>query len=401
MLCNYNANLTYSYRIQEKYLDIKNLNKIDNLPFKCASSVEKLESNIGFWSHFILTIIIIASGTIYSIIHYYQTYYKNNTKSNFFTKDLYIESSINIKEITQNVFENKFEVETLRVKTNKIENNIINNDIKNDKTNSINDESKKEDSSISSNENNESSKNHPFDNYFEEAFKKEETPKEEVIEGIKLEHENEEPFKKILIRNIIEHYPFMTFFYTSFINPLFINICLFTFNIILIFCGNAIFYFENIIEKRIFDNNRSSFIYPLSKEIVKMLLSIIFSMAFMLIIRAITLIPRIKKKKLLEYIRSHSYEENKNIIILKNFYMRRMISCIVMLCASIFFLYYIIVFCSMYKQTQLNWFISGVWCILFEWILLAPLYILIISIVEKKEKCDNMISYYMKQLFMF
>ena len=78
MLCNYNANLTYSYRIQEKYLDIKNLNKIDNLPFKCASSVEKLKSNIGFWSHFILTIIIIASGTVYSIIHYYQTYYKNN-----------------------------------------------------------------------------------------------------------------------------------------------------------------------------------------------------------------------------------------------------------------------------------------------------------------------------------
>ena len=72
-----------------------------------------------------------------------------------------------------------------------------------------------------------------------------------------------------------------------------------------------------------------------------------------------------------------------------------------MLFVSIFFLYYIIVFCSMYKQTQLNWFISGFWSILFEWILLVPLYILIISIVEKKGRSQKISSYYMKQLFMF
>ena len=161
------------------------------------------------------------------------------------------------------------------------------------------------------------------------------------------------------------------------------------------------FYSEKMIEKRIFDNNRSKFIYPLSKEIVKIILSILFSMICMLIIRAISLIPRIKNEKLFEYIHSHSYQENVNNKVLKKFFIRRMISCFIMLFASIFFLYYIIVFCSMYKQTQLNWFISGFWSILFEWILLVPLYILIISLVEKKEICQKTISYYMKQLFLF
>ena len=471
MFCNYVENLTYSYSIIEKYLDIKDLNKVDNLPFKCASSVEKLESNIGFWIHFILTIIVLGSGSVYSIIHYYHTYYKSNNKINYFTQQLQNESTEKIKETEKNEIENentkienenenesenendknisekvieekvldneidkkiefgeknenkeldnKLEADIIIIKKQKVDNNVINvinKEKQEDKSSSINssieEENKKEKELKISDDNNKSSNNHPFDNYFEEVKTIEvkktgveegdlEIPKGELIDEMQLEYENGESLKKILMKNLYEYYPFMTFFNTSFIHPLFINICLFTFNIILIFSGNAIFYPEKMIEKRIFDNNRSKFIYPLSKEIVKIILSILFSMICMLIIRAISLIPRIKNKKLFEYIHSHSYQENVNNKVLKNFFIRRMISCFIMLFASIFFLYYIIVFCSMYKQTQLNWFISGFWSILFEWILLVPLYILIISIVEKKGRSQKISSYYMKQLFMF
>ena len=173
------------------------------------------------------------------------------------------------------------------------------------------------------------------------------------------------------------------------------------FNIILIFGLNAILYQESLIEKRIFDDKRSEFTYSISKEIFKIVMSIIFSMIGMMLIRLITIISRIKNKKLLKFINSHNGEEIKNNKTLKGFFFRRIISCFIMLLISIFVFYYVIVFCSMYKKTQLNWFISGFWCILIEWVILCPIYILIISIVEKKGRSQKESSYYMKKLFLF
>ena len=253
----------------------------------------------------------------------------------------------------------------------------------------------------------DTSKNHPFDNFFSEEINnnnkeiEKEEEKIEIIEGYILEEENKEPFKKILIRNFIEHYPFVLLFNNSLFNPLYMNICMIVFNIILIFGLNAILYQESLIEKRIFDDKRSEFTYSISKEIFKMVLSIIFSMIGMMLIRLITIISRIKNKKLLEFINSHNGEEIKNNKTLKGFFFRRIISCFIMLLISIFVFYYVIVFCSMYKKTQLNWFISGFWCILIEWVILCPIYILIISIVEKKGRSQKESSYYMKKLFLF
>ena len=127
---------------------------------------------------------------------------------------------------------------------------------------------------------------------------KKEEEVEEKIEGIILEKENEEPFKNILIKNLFEYYPLISFCHESLYTNLFINICFFAFNILSIFGGNAFFYFENIIEKRIPNNKRSTFIYPLTKEIVKIIISIIFSMIGMLIMRLIILIPRLENKKI-------------------------------------------------------------------------------------------------------
>ena len=70
-----------------------------------------------------------------------------------------------------------------------------------------------------------------------------------------------------------------------------------------------------------------------------------------------------------------------------------------MLIFTVFLFSYIIVFCSMYKHTQVNWLYSGFWCLSFEWIVLTPLYILIISILEKKGKKETQSYYYIRQLF--
>ena len=124
----------------------------------------------------------------------------------------------------------------------------------------------------------------------------------------------------------------------------------------------------------------------------------------MLIMRLIILIPRLENKKIhqLETTESNNNDnEKKEKKILKEFYIRRIISCLLMLIFTVFTFYYVIVFCSLYKNTQISWFISGVWSLLFEWVFLCPLYILIISIVEKKGRSQRISSYYMKQLFLF
>ena len=196
----------------------------------------------------------------------------------------------------------------------------------------------------------------------------------------------------------------MSFCHESVYTNLFINICFFAFNIVLIFGGNAFFYFENIIEKRIPNNNRSKFIYTITKECIKIIRSIIFSMIGMLIYRLIILIPLLKNKKIhqLETTESNNNDnEKKEKKILKEFYIRRIISCLLMLIFTVFTFYYVIVFCSLYKNTQMSWLISEVWSLLLEWVILCHLYILIISIVEKKGRSQRISSYYMKQLFLF
>jgi hypothetical protein len=300
--------------------------------------------------------------------------------------------------------EKKEEINLITIKKTNVENNIIENKEIEENNESINESSE----SSKNNESNENNKNdHPFDNFFVEEEKieepkeiqKEEEPKEELIEGYILEEENKEPFKKILIRNILEHYPLVTFFNNTLFNPLLFNICVFAFNIVLIFGSNSLFYFESIIEKRISNKNRNQFIYPLSNEILKIIISIIFSMIGMLIIRAIMIIPRIKNKKLKQFVDSENeINENK---VLKGFFIRRIISCIIMLIFSVFLFYYTIVFCSLYKNTQINWIIGGIWSLLIEWVILCPIYILIISIVEKKGRSQKESSYYMKKLFLF
>ena len=84
---------------------------------------------------------------------------------------------------------------------------------------------------------------------------------------------------------------------------------------------------------------------------------------------------------------------------MKGIMIRRIISGIFMLILSVFFFYYCVVFCGIYVNAQYGWFYSGIWALLWNWIAYAPIYIIIISLVEANggEKC----GYYMKRLFVF
>ena len=75
---------------------------------------------------------------------------------------------------------------------------------------------------------------------------------------------------------------------------------------------------------------------------------------------------------------------------------RRLIGKIVIILISLFLFYYVTIFCNSYRKTQINWFIGGVWCLLIEWIILAPILILMISIIQKNKEEP---TYYLNRLF--
>ena len=133
---------------------------------------------------------------------------------------------------------------------------------------------------------------------------------------------------------------------------------------------------------------------------MKILLSILFSIVCNFIIKLIILISYGKIIVFNFKIKNKDLKNKKKMIndFNKNIFIRRLICMILMGIIIIFFFYYSTVFCGMYRKTQLNWFIGGIWSLLFEWIILSPLYLLFISCIEK---FSEKISYYMKSLFVY
>ncbi len=78
---------------------------------------------------------------------------------------------------------------------------------------------------------------------------------------------------------------------------------------------------------------------------------------------------------------------------------KRLIALILMLIISLGLFYYVVSFCMFYKQTQINWILGSIYSLLIEWIILAPINILIISVIQFKENIDW--THYMKRLFLF
>ena len=83
-------------------------------------------------------------------------------------------------------------------------------------------------------------------------------------------------------------------------------------------------------------------------------------------------------------------------------FIRRFIGGFLMTIIIIFFFYYSVVFCEVYLKTQRNLVFSWVWSLFWEWVIFAPIYIVVISVLErKKASSTDPLIYYLKRLFFF
>ena len=212
--------------------------------------------------------------------------------------------------------------------------------------------------------------------------------------------------------NLKELHPLFSLFRISILYPLNLHSYFFVFNILILFGFNALLYTESLIEKRIYDNQRNSFIYPIKNEFVKIILSILCQIILTLIMKIIMTATNKKRNNLIKDINSsinknkdNGKEQEKGIlkevnIFEKNMNCIRFIGGLFMLAIIVFFYYYSTGFCSIYVNTQTNWIYSGIWSLIIIWVVLAPLYIFIISIIDKVKKENNNSSLYnIKRLF--
>ena len=90
----------------------------------------------------------------------------------------------------------------------------------------------------------------------------------------------------------------------------------------------------------------------------------------------------------------HISKEYRHSILIRN-----LIGIILVICLVGFFFYYCTIFCYIYVNTQRSWLFSGIWALMWNWVVFAPLDILFISAVENSgsEAC----AHYLKQLFIF
>ena len=194
-------------------------------------------------------------------------------------------------------------------------------------------------------------------------------------EGINITNENQKENDKISFNLTFKNIFLKTHPIFSICNrkPIIMSYLFFAFTIINYFGFNIIFYKDSLIEKRINRNDKDSFIYPLKKQIIKIILSIICSMVLTFLLKLI----------------AWNKYENK----LKQ---RRIIIGLLIVLITIFFLFCSSVFYYIYKNSEKSWIISGIICIILDWIFLSPIFILILSFITFK---GLRFSEYIEELF--
>ena len=213
-----------------------------------------------------------------------------------------------------------------------------------------------------------------------------------------------------LLSNFKELHPLSVLCRVSIISPLIMNSWFLVYNILILFGFNALIYYEGLIEKRIYDKKRNYFDYPMRKEFHKIILSILLQIAFTVIIKVIVLVLPSQYENLESKLRNCKMkgEEINNDIIVRyddfqdEMFIRRLIGGFLMTIIIIFFFYYNVVFCEVYLNTQRNLVFSWVWSLFWEWVIFAPIYIVVISVLEnKKSNSKDPVVYYLKRLFFF
>ena len=311
------------------------VNHVDNLPTKCGEDVENIEENIAFWLFLIFFVIVIMFDIILAVG--------------------------GMKNI---------------LKSGGVEKAIRNDDLENQQ------------------------------NGFTQVPKSTEQSKPESEErGIKseeihieLQHEMKS-FGSVLVNNFKSLHPLLSMCHQSILSPMLFTSWVFIYNLLNLFGFNALYFNETMIEDRIYDKHRDNFGYPMKTEFEKIMAAISTCIALTIVVRLIALVTYGQKEKLMQQIQTN--KERVQVIneFNKSMLLRRILVGMFMLALNVFFFYYCVVFCGIYVNAQYGWFYSGIWSLFFNWVIYAPLYIVIISAIESsgKDSCD----YYMKRLFVF
>jgi hypothetical protein len=156
--------------------------------------------------------------------------------------------------------------------------------------------------------------------------------------------------------------------------PSLMSYLFFIFTMINYFGFNILFYSDNLITKRIDNKDRDTYLYPLKNQKMKIISSFISSIILTLFLKLIAW---------------NCYGNN----IKKQGKARRTFSGLLIILISFFFLFYSSIFCYLYQNTQKSFMNSGVICIIIDWVLLSPIFILIFSLLACKGlKCSHNLS---------
>lgn len=211
--------------------------------------------------------------------------------------------------------------------------------------------------------------------------------------------------KECLINNFLELHPICSLCKVSFITPAMISSWFFMFNTLNLLGLNALIYMESSIEKRIFDEKRDKFDYPMKREFGKIILSILLEIAFAAVFRFILLI-NLKQRRIMKGRFDNCSNQKELLVIAKSFddsnFIKRLIVGIVMMGWTLFLWIYTIGFCGFYVNTQRNLLYGWIWSLFWNWIIFAPIYIVVVSVLESMKRNANCpVVYYMKKLFIF
>ena len=123
-------------------------------------------------------------------------------------------------------------------------------------------------------------------------------------------------------------------------------------------------------------------------------------MIFSLLIKLILFVSIQTKTKITTNANTHAQVLTEIIKFNKDMLKKRLIAKITMIVITLFFFIYSIIFCSIYRKTQFSWFFGGIWCLFFEWFILGPIYICVLSIIQKRNYTSEFF-YYAKRFYCF
>ena len=330
----------FSYEVKKSNDQFKNKDDYYNngkIPFKCPGYVTKLHKNYAFWFYLIMLLLLIG---VYFLFYYFKHY-------------------------------------LLAIKNDKLGLEIKQSTELQDKSEKSKEIKEKDDSdSKSSNSSNTNSN--------------------------VSEDEEEKSFIEYFLKNIIELHPLISSFLPSLIGNQMITCLIFLFSIITTFGFNSLYFTQQMLEKRIEDESRNSFFYPLKRSFHRIFFSIISMMLLNAIVRLICIVSKEQWNELDNLIRGSKDDEaklNEADHFENDMKIRRLISIIFICIVTVFFFYYCVIFFSIYKKAQIDWFNSGIWSMIFNWILFSTLYIALITYIETDGL--NEVAYYMKRIFPF